>query len=266
MAADWHSYVRSMGRIYAWAGLGFAVVCEALCAAGVLHDWTVGIFCAAFFEALALIARMWAGPKPTKAVTSKPAIAELKAPNADPDQCPVCSLSDLAELAAVDAAVGLDGDDVHVVGYGRGRAHRECALVLPYAAPPGELLADAHHANHHGDRSMKVFGCPECAGEVSAKSPVPDRLKCPATGRPYAPHELGIVGKCDCRLCFQPGLHPGRRLRASLDAAIEGAAGQIEAEVREQILSAFGVPPGAMTFQIDGVTTWRGGNDDGSGR
>lgn len=64
--------------------------------------------------------------------------AELRtprAPDAGPDQCPVCGGYGLDEVAADDAFMER-GERARVVPWGRKRAHRDCAELVPYVAPP----------------------------------------------------------------------------------------------------------------------------------
>lgn len=91
----------------------------------------------------------------------------LKAPDADSGQCPVCSLGDLAELAAVDEYLEEPGSRfTRVVPYGAHRAHQECAELVPYKKTAEELALEAHELDHHGTPRTRVLGCPLCALET----------------------------------------------------------------------------------------------------
>jgi hypothetical protein len=59
-----------------------------------------------------------------------------RAPDAGPDQCPVCGGFGLADLAADDAFMERGPDRAKVVAWGRKRAHWDCAELVPYVAPP----------------------------------------------------------------------------------------------------------------------------------
>ena len=67
------------------------------------------------------------------------ALLSLSAPDAGPGQCPVCALDDLEQLASDDRFLDRQGTWRRVAPYGRGRAHQECAELVPYKPSPREL-------------------------------------------------------------------------------------------------------------------------------
>ena len=98
-----------------------------------------------------------------------------RAPDAGPDQCPVCGGFGLDELAADDEFMDR-GALAKVVPYGARRAHWDCAKLVSYQPTQAEQrtldaarLAVDHRRNHHGAPSVGVFGCPVCATEETGK-------------------------------------------------------------------------------------------------
>jgi hypothetical protein len=76
---------------------------------------------------------------------------ELKAPNPEAGQCPVCSLTDLDERAIGDELLGDAGTAfARVVAYGPHRAHSECAAVVPYTKPHAPGTAAVAEHTHFG--------------------------------------------------------------------------------------------------------------------
>lgn len=90
------------------------------------------------------------------------ALRTLRAPDAGPDQCPVCGGYGLAKLTADDAFMERGTDRAKVVPYGRKRAHRDCAELAPYVAP---LHSDPFEVDGHRIRCA----CKQC--EPRAVSP-----------------------------------------------------------------------------------------------
>lgn len=76
----------------------------------------------------------------------------LRAPDAGPDQCPVCGMGDLDELAADDEMMERGPGRCKVVPYGRRRAHRDCAEFVPYVPTEREREADTHRREHGNGR------------------------------------------------------------------------------------------------------------------
>jgi hypothetical protein len=98
-----------------------------------------------------------------------------RAPDAGPDECPVCGGFGLDELAADDEFMER-GALAKVVAYGSRRAHWDCAEFVPCQPTQAEQrkpdfarLASDHRRNHHGAPSVGVFGCPVCAAEETGK-------------------------------------------------------------------------------------------------
>jgi hypothetical protein len=87
----------------------------------------------------------------------------LRAPNADPGQCPVCGMDDLDQLAADDGFMERGPDRSKVVAYGRRRAHRDCAEFVPYVPTEQEKARDIHYREH--GQAQRVRDCDWCFTE-----------------------------------------------------------------------------------------------------
>lgn len=134
-----------------------------------------------------------------KAATEARELRTPRAPDAGPDQCPVCGMYGLNEIAADDAFMDR-GDRARVVPWGRRRAHRDCAEFVPYVAPPHVKLQeiDGHRiycaCEEHADaftrsgayRRCKFCGFYRRAESVeAAKEELAAHLKeCPDRPRP----------------------------------------------------------------------------------
>lgn len=99
-----------------------------------------------------------------RAAAEREKLLRLHAPNPAPGQCPVCALTDLDDLAAGDALLEYEGTGwARVVAYGPGRAHSECAAVVPYVASPRSTSPGA--AAHGGCAAAgkpRLCVCPQC--------------------------------------------------------------------------------------------------------
>jgi hypothetical protein len=125
---------------------------------------------------------------------------ELKAPNPEPGQCPVCSMTD---LAAVDEAEAFLGRPDRVVAYGPWRAHWDCAEVVPYEAPKPVLPPREVHVS---GGSCTCFAC-ELAIDMQAAE-VARRLR--TNPRPHDPSGLhGTDRLWTCRFCGLQRWAPG---------------------------------------------------------
>lgn len=123
----------------------------ALVLAGV-YDWGA-LFAPASLELPTvlelLVVAVWrasrASPASRRVTTPVPLPREpiaLAAPDAGPNQCRVCGLDDLAWWAVGDELLEQSGPDAHVVAYGTGRAHRDCAAVRPYVVEGRQALVE----------------------------------------------------------------------------------------------------------------------------
>jgi hypothetical protein len=79
----------------------------------------------------------------------------LRAPDAGRGQCPVCAMDDLDELAADDELMDRGPGRCKVVAYGSRRAHRDCAELVPYVAPP-------HFKSFEVDGHKTYCACKQC--------------------------------------------------------------------------------------------------------
>lgn len=67
----------------------------------------------------------------------------VRVPDPAPDQCPVCGLDDLMWWREVDVFTLREGEERHVQPYGPYQgAHRFCAELVPYVAPPFAYLSE----------------------------------------------------------------------------------------------------------------------------
>lgn len=105
----------------------------------------------------------WAARRETRqraAVVAKEAVEAAalrtpRAPDAGPDQCPVCAMADLDELAADDRLMERGPDRCKVVPYGSRRAHRDCAEMAPYTA-------SVHFDSFEVDGHKTYCACKQC--------------------------------------------------------------------------------------------------------
>jgi hypothetical protein len=118
--------VLNMVRAYVWPlpgdwlpAAGFAAL---LIVCGLMQGRTAGVLRAARLEAAA------------KAAREAKELRTLRAPDAGPDQCPVCGCYGLTALAADDQFMDR-GPLAKVVAYGGKRAHWDCAEFVPYKPP-----------------------------------------------------------------------------------------------------------------------------------
>lgn len=66
----------------------------------------------------------------------------VRVENPAPGQCPVCGFDDLPYWREADEWSLREGDERHVVEYGKHEAHRSCADLVPYVEPPAGRLSD----------------------------------------------------------------------------------------------------------------------------
>lgn len=125
--------------------------------AGLCVDVAVSAAAWTWFVLRQVRAVRWSESHPVEAVPRWP----LKAPDAGPGQCPVCGMADLDELARDDRFMER-GDRSKVVQYGRQRAHRDCAELVPYVPPP-------HFSAFEVDGHKTYCACARC--EPSATYP-----------------------------------------------------------------------------------------------
>jgi hypothetical protein len=112
--------------------VGFTV---ALIVCGVMQGWTAGALRAARLEAADEAARV------------AKELRTLRAPDAGPDQCPVCGGYGLDALAEDDVFMER-GPLAKVVAYGGKRAHWSCAEFAPYVPTKQEREAETHRREH----------------------------------------------------------------------------------------------------------------------
>lgn len=85
----------------------------------------------------------------------------IAVPDPRPEQCPVCGLDDLPELALRDGFLQMIGaPGSRVVSYGPLTAHRECAEIVPYEKRYRDTTEDRHHrGHHHGIHHKQCAAC-----------------------------------------------------------------------------------------------------------
>lgn len=148
-----------------------------------------------------------------------------RAPDAAPDQCPICAGFGLDELAADDTFMERGPDRAKIVAYGTRRAHWDCAEVVPHKAAVGGRVVES-------DGGMFLPKGFELESRID-----PERLFTGPDGNAYvryAPAPSGSV-LCTCRFCGEqqhsPDMATGEaRLIAHARACPE--RGRVEARER----------------------------------
>lgn len=122
-----------------------------------------------------------------------------RAPTAGPDQCPVCGGYGLNDLAADDAFMERGPDRAKVVTWGIRRAHRDCAEMVPYVAPPSTFhcpwCGRSERAHDDEERTRLAVAHAECErewGGVRALNDMARERK--QVGKLRASIGMGIVG------------------------------------------------------------------------
>ena len=86
-----------------------------------------------------------------------------RAPDAGPDQCPVCGGFGLTDLAKDDAFMERGPDRTQLVAWGRKRAHWDCAEWSPYVPTAEDNACDTHDREHR--KGQRVSSCDWCFTE-----------------------------------------------------------------------------------------------------
>jgi hypothetical protein len=166
------------------------------------------------------------------------ALRTPRAPNAGPDQCPVCGGYGLNDLAADDVFMERGPDRCKVVPYGRRRAHWDCAEFVPYVAPP-----IPHFAAFAIDGHEVSCDCPRCR-TTSDRPGAYSRCKFCGFYR-WAPSMDAAKEKliAHSKVCLKRPQPPGPfapggpvtsgKLRASLSDALDAEVRAVDAKLRK---------------------------------
>jgi hypothetical protein len=128
-------------------------------------DLAAPILLVPFFVCMALTFRLSDQQRRQReaAVAEARVLRTPRAPNAGPDQCPVCGGFGLTDLAADDAFMERGPDRAKVVAWGSRRAHRDCAEMSPYVPTAEEKARDTHFREH--GQAARVRTCDWCFTE-----------------------------------------------------------------------------------------------------
>lgn len=123
-----------------------------------------------------------------------------RAPDAGPDQCPVCGGYGLDALAADDAFMERGPDQAKVVAYGRRRAHWDCAEFVPHVPTAVERTRAEHERNHGYERGRvgRPSSCELCNRDIQDAARAAREFVSPRGGRSEGP----LGGYWRCRFCY----------------------------------------------------------------